>query len=185
MYRILLAIFLASNKNNNNMQKFAQCWARELGCSVKQFLGNGDNGEAFELSDGSVIKITLDAAEYELCKGLVGCENDNVADIYQVIEFDEHTMGIWQEKLTLDPDISHLFEELEVEAMQQGCEIEAIDNDCLFGEISFGARDLLDAIVRAIQEIACYGFDAGDVHFSNMGRKLSGEYALFDQRSRR
>jgi len=165
------------------MIKLAQAWAQELGITIARFLGNGDYGEAFETSDGNVIKITQDFLEYELSTEMIGIDSDYVAEIFAVKRFDDDFMGVWQEKLIID-DTYHqsLFEELVMAADEQQCDLMSINPDDCVEPLSTEALLMFNDLSSAVRDISLSGHEPDDVHFTNIGRKQHGQFALFDQR---
>lgn len=164
------------------MEQYARSWAADLGLSVSHFLGNGDNGEAFELSDGSVIKITHNWKEYALALAIVGIDDDHVVHVHGVKQFSDLYLGIWQEKLTIDEaQTERLFNELTRLCEILECSILDIEAEDLAEPLSPEALSMLEAIQLGHLAINQYGVEANDIHFSNIGIKDSGEFALFDQ----
>jgi len=151
--------------------------------SIVHFLGNGDYGEAFETSEGSVIKITQDSLEYELSSEMVGIESDYVAIIFAVKQFDDGLMGVFQEKLIIDDDYHQsLFEDLIMASDSQQCLLTDIDPHECIPPLSDEALSMLNDLSSALRDISLSGYEADDIHFTNIGRKAEGQFALFDQR---
>lgn len=66
-----------------------------------RFLGKGDNGAAYDVGNGKVMKITLDQTEAESAKSIVGRKFENIHEIFAVLKLgDTGKYFILQENLT-------------------------------------------------------------------------------------
>lgn len=164
------------------MEKVAEEWAEELGIRIEGWLGSGDNGSAYETSDGRAIKITNNNNEFLCALRLEGIENDYVADIYDTKIMPSGEMAILMELLEINEGkLEDMFANLSQEAEAQNSEIHMIDMDELQTPLSDEECDLGDALWFGVQEIIKTGTNPLDVQPSNIGIKANGNYALFDQ----
>ena len=73
----------------------------DMGYKLKKQLGAGSNGVAYELEDGTVLKITMDIKEARAAAKLVGKKNKYIVNFYRSFTFEKYgnLCFIHQEKL--------------------------------------------------------------------------------------
>lgn len=169
------------------MKHLAAQWAKDLGLTIKAFLGNGDNGEAYLTNDNRVIKITHDAKEFEIAEILAGEEHEHIVRIDKAACLDEDFYGILQERLKIDESFqAEMYEELVLESTYQNLSIvdlADLDEDDFTSDLSFQAQEMLEMIKGAFNEVTSMtGFIPSDIHFTNMGMNANEKLVVFDLR---
>lgn len=161
---------------------------------VIRYLGAGAFGKAYSINEDLVFKITTDSSEIEISRALIGQKNENIVDIYDVLNFDKNVAIIVQEKLNIaryiTKDVRHFFDFIDEtntyvidllnqETLENVIDKEAItiaDRECVLEDIY-----VLENLHKATKEIKMKtGMFNNDVHIYNIGCKKSGELALFD-----
>lgn len=155
-------------------------WCTEIGLENEGWLNNGENGNAYTISDNKVIKITSDHNEFISTYKISKSDNPNLPKIYDMRIFPNGELGIFMEELVTD-GIEELYREAESIAQDQDVysildiEIEEIENK---------DPEVIKFIKDIIQSQYMYqleGINDFDIQPNNIGLNSKGNYILFDQ----
>jgi len=163
-----------------------EIYAKSIGVNPESlnFIGKGDFGEAYEIPDGKIIKVTNSDSEASIAKSLIGKETA-FAKIYDVKTINSQHI-ILQEKLKIDPSIEYKFHQLQDILQEQGLPIqyiEYLDEDELSPENKITYEQLTD-FINAIEDINTeyrrLGIEASDIRPENLGYDENGVLKAFD-----
>jgi hypothetical protein len=163
-------------------KKEAEQFARSIGVNSISWIGEGDNGAAYETDCGKIVKITKDKDEFVCANKLLNEKHPNMAEIYNIDLYSDDTLCILMEKLETK-GVNMLFRHLMLESEEQNCHFSELDMEELIYGLPDEAMDLADCIMSASRQAASSGFHANDVHEENIGQKKNGDFALYDQRT--
>ncbi len=94
-------------------------WCTEIGLENEGWLNNGENGNAYTISDNKVIKITSDHNEFISTYKISKSDNPNLPKIYDMRVFPNGELGMFMEELVTD-GIEELYGQAEFIAQEQG-----------------------------------------------------------------
>ena len=161
-------------------------FARSIGVDPDSlsYLGEGDNGTAYETEDGRVIKVTSSDEEADIAYKLIGKKGSH-AEIYDVKVVNGEYV-IYQELLEQDQEIEHNFQRVQELLDSQGLPIQLLDNldrDDLSPEQQETYDELEDFILGIENINRTYrklGIEASDVRPENIGTDAEGTLKAFD-----
>ena len=152
-------------------------WCFELGLENEGWLNKGDFGNAYDISDNKVIKITRDNNEFIQTFNILGNDSYNLPEVYEMRVFPDGTLGILMEKLVTD-DVEDLFNSWNLECEIAEVDLMNFDSDDL---IDKNLKKFVDDIQYSIFEFNKKGVVFFDIHDGNIGLNKNGNYVLFDQ----
>lgn len=155
-------------------------WAEEIGLENEGWLNNGENGNAYTISDNKVIKITSDYNEFISTYRISKSDNPNLPKIHEMRVFPNGELGILMEELVTD-GIEELYGQAEFIAQNQG--IDSIF-DIELEDIQEEDHEVIKFINDIIQSQYIYqleGINDFDIQPNNIGLNSEGNYILFDQ----
>lgn len=74
--------------NDETLDRVANFVANKLGYDQPSYIDSGENGVAYDLKNGQVLKITLDKSEAIESLNIKGKQNKHIANIYKVFQID-------------------------------------------------------------------------------------------------
>ena len=155
-------------------------WCTEIGLENEGWLNNGENGNAYTISDNKVIKITSDHNEFISTYRISKSDNPNLPKIYDMRVFPNGELGILMEELVTD-GIEELYREAEFIAQDQ--DVYSI-LDIEIEEVEDKDPEVIKFIKDIIQSQYMYqleGINDFDIQPNNIGLNSKGNYILFDQ----
>ena len=155
-------------------------WCTEIGLENEGWLNNGENGNAYTISDNKVIKITSDHNEFISTYRISKSDNPNLPKIYDMRVFPNGELGILMEELVTD-GIEELYREAEFIAQDQ--DVYSILN-IEIEEVEDKDPEVIKFIKDIIQSQYMYqleGINDFDIQPNNIGLNSKGNYILFDQ----
>ena len=155
-------------------------WCTEIGLENEGWLNNGENGNAYTISDNKVIKITSDHNEFISTYKISKSDNPNLPKIYDMRVFPNGELGILMEELVTD-GIEELYREAEFIAQDQ--DVYSI-LDIEIEEVEDKDPEVIKFIKDIIQSQYMYqleGINDFDIQPNNIGLNSKGNYILFDQ----
>jgi hypothetical protein len=200
------------NEVNNRIQIILneyKDFLSEKGISIDnvKLLGKGDNGEAYLLQDGKILKATFDANELWISKHLENKKYNYICEIYKVINFkyevtkwDSWNNGnfgvIVQERIyplneieakTFDEAVFYVSHNLP-ESKHQTYPFMALsweqieksnpeDKNFQNNILILKNKFNFDKILK---DVKASGITIDDFHSGNIGKKKTGAYAIFD-----
>lgn len=151
------------------------------------WLGGGENGNAYDLGDGRVLKITRSNNEYQKALEVKGKRFSNLIDIYSAEKVGS-AYYIIMEDLDMDPQDEALFYETLEILNTQGLPITYIsyfdqeEYEAEYGEISEEVKAFINELETVVSDLRRAGIgDRADIHADNLGRdKNTGALKAFD-----
>lgn len=151
------------------------------------WLGGGENGNAYDLGDGRVLKITRSNNEYQKALEIKGKRFSNLIDIYSAEKVGS-AYYIIMEDLDMDPQDEALFHETLGVLSTQGIPITYIsyfdqeEYEAEYGEISEEVKAFINELEAVVSDLRRAGIgDRADIHADNLGRdKNTGALKAFD-----
>ena len=137
------------------------------------YLGSGDFGEAWDIGNDRVLKVTTSKSEFDIATNLVGKEKqfDSFAKIYTTSIIDNDYVII-VELLEIDSEIENMFYFVMQMLDSQSLPIQYIDH-LDYDEISEEISEEIDHFIQGISNIATdyrnLGIEASDIRSENMG----------------
>jgi hypothetical protein len=199
---------VTSNKIQNILSEYKN-FLNEKGINLEniKLLGKGDNGEAYLLQSGGILKATFDTNELWLSKHLENKKYNHICEIYKVVNFryevpkwDSWKYGnfgvIVQERIyPLNATEAKIFNDAVFEVLHNLPE--SINYTYPFMELSWGQieksnpenKNFQNSILilknkfnfdKMLQDIKASGIVVDDFHSGNIGKKNNGTYAVFD-----
>jgi len=139
---------------------------------IIDYIGAGNEGIAYQLDNGHVLKITSDMDEYEVAQQLLGNPKKHIVNVFaaNIIQDDfESVFGLEIEKvIPIDSQEGELFEHM-------------------LGSITQGRKNDYDAslqpmyknIKSLVLELTSSGYGFNDVHWHNVGKR-GNDYVVLD-----
>lgn len=151
------------------------------------WLGGGENGNAYDLGDGRVLKITRSNNEYQKALEVKGKRFSNLIDIYSAEKVGS-AYYIIMEDLDMDPQDEALFYETLEILNTQGLPTTYIsyfdqeEYEAEYGEISEEVKAFINELETVVSDLRRAGIgDRADIHADNLGRdKNTGALKAFD-----
>ena len=167
-------------------------FAKTLGVTITERLGNGAQGVAYLLSDNTVLKITKYSNEYYTSTDLVGKKLKHLCRVYATYKItykDETWYGIREEKLitTIKPKIDDFENSSRInynvcDTIRSGCK-DKHANERFKDILSFYPEHVEYAKEYRKMALACrrQGMSNADLHSGNIGqREEDGNLVYFD-----
>lgn len=152
---------------------------------IKKEIGSGCFGIAFELTDGTALKITKDPAEAYTALQVENKNLKNIANIYQVDVIGDYAF-IKQDLIdTKSLKSSFLFAvEDKLRDVEQSLVVFNEKELSLYPEISFKDEEMkfIREISNGVNQIFNSGGFAYDLDHTNIGKNKNGDYVIFDQK---
>jgi hypothetical protein len=161
-----------------NQEELVKNWAFEKNLELELYLDSGEWGEAYEISENNVIKITRDYEEFICAYRLLGKNTSYNAKIKEMRVFPTGEMGILLEKVDTE-GIEDIFSELLNYAKENDFDILDIEEK---GDLSNEAFKMSEDLYKGWKEINNNGYYGMDISGDNIGLNTEGNYVLFDQR---
>jgi hypothetical protein len=161
-------------------------WCFELGFDNEGWLGKGEWGNAYHVSEDKVIKITRDYEEFICAFHLLNKDTQHNVKIHEMRVFPNGELGILMDHANTE-GIEDTFRELLGFADDNELDILDIDPAKHKGNISDDALKMSNDLYLAWQEIANSGYSGAhslDIQDGNIGINYDGNYVLFDQRDK-
>ena len=161
-------------------------WCFELELENEGWLDKGEWGNAYNISDNKVIKITHDYEEFVCTYHLLNKDTEYNAKIHEMRVFPNGELGILMEYVDTN-GVENVFSELNSFANDNEIDIFDIDKDDHKGQLSNEAIKMSNDLYLAWREIANHGYSGAhalDIHDGNIGINSKGNYSLFDQRDK-
>lgn len=161
-------------------------WCFELDLENEGWLGKGEWGNAYHISNDKVIKITRDYEEFICAYHLLNKDTQHNVKIHEMRVFPNGELGILMDHANTN-GIEDTFRELLSFAKENELDILDIDPTEYKGDISDDALKMSNDLYLAWQEIAQSGYSGShslDISDDNIGINSKGNYVLFDQRDK-
>jgi hypothetical protein len=163
-----------------NQEELVKNWAFEKNLELECYIDSGQWGDAYEITENNVIKITRDYEEFICAYKLLGKDTKHNAKIKEMRVFPTGELGILLEKVDT-VGVEDTFGELLLYANEKEIDILDIeDQDTLSAE----AFKMSSDIYKGLYEIIKNGYNGSDISGDNIGINSSGDYVLFDQRDK-
>lgn len=139
--------------------------------------GSGDFGNAYTTGIGTILKVTRDQSEIRFAKMIQGKKFKNVVNIFDVSGYIIH-----MEELEVGDS---MIESLFYEAMEMVESDDTVDyiydiDERDHPEMSSELVKFVSELHAGMLELQYAGINNYDLHAGNIGRKSSGDYAIFD-----
>jgi hypothetical protein len=161
-------------------------WCFELDLDNEGWIGSGEWGNAYHLSDNKVIKITRDHEEFICSYHLLNKDTKYNAKIHDMRVFPNGDLGILMDHVDTS-GVDNIFSEMNGFANDNDIDIFDIDKDDHSGQLSNEAIKMSEDLYLAWKEVASHGYSGShalDIHDGNIGLNSNGDYSLFDQRDK-
>lgn len=147
-------------------------------------LGRGEYGDAYEIDNNRVLKVTTSKSEFDLATQIKEKGNvpalDSIANIYDTAIVDGDMM-IVMENLEMDSDVEDKFYELQEILSNEGLPVQYVhylDTD------DFDLDDDMINFINSIEDInrayRYLGIEASDIQPDNLGYDKNGNLKAFD-----
>jgi len=173
------AYYLYSNAKTNEKEEFYK--KNNIDEDEMHWLGSGDFGDAYEIGNNKVLKITKSKEEFDIAKKLINQKFDGFVDYFDAEEINNEYMII-MEMLDTPSSIEDTFSELQSILDEQGIPITYIDQYLDTDEL-----DLDDDMVSFISDIEDVvrsyrkmGIETGDIRSENLGYDKHNKLKAFD-----
>lgn len=154
-------------------------WCFELDLENEGWLNNGDNGNAYLISDNKVIKITRDHNEFISTHQILKKDNPHLPKIYDMRIFPNGELGILMEELITD-GIEDLYNTIQQEADRQEV-FDIMDIDIEESQLEGEELKFISDIIHSMEVFKLEGVAHFDIQPNNIGINSEGNYLLFDQ----
>lgn len=162
-------------------EDYLENWCFELDLENEGWIGSGEFGNAYMVSDEKVIKITSSPSEFINAYKLINTKNkiSYNSKIYEVIAFENGSYGILMDYLETNM-VDEVFSELCNYADERNITIYDLDDEVL-DNASEEIIKMSNDLYFACEELRQNGISDYDIHSGNIGKNKDGNYALFDQ----
>ena len=167
-----------------NNEDIVESWATELGESEFYHLGNGDIGEAFEVGEDKVIKITSSEEEFICAYYQLNSKSEYLVKIHDLRAYDDGRFAILMDKVETGEKIEMIYEELSSFIEYHRLDLFTVLDSEYANDLSKQAVKMAEDINQALCDLIDTGYTSNisfDVKGDNMGINAKGNYCLFDQ----
>lgn len=178
--------YYREDRDFDNMLFKAVKYCSDNDLKITKELGSGNFGIAFELEDGSALKITKDPCEtYNAIKMKNSVMSFQNAVNIESVDVEGDFAFIKQELIDTDFMTIDEFQSIESRLLNADQEFMSFDENCLseYPDISFTDNEIvfIKSISNGIDEIFDIGGFAYDLDQTNIGKR-GDTYVLFDQK---
>jgi len=178
MNRIAKILFIASSLSKDEFYKKHNIDEDEMG-----WLGSGDFGDAYEIDNDKVLKITKSKKELDIAKQMMKSDLSlpGFVKIYDAQEI-EGNYYIVMEQVDTDSKIEDLFSELQMIMDEQGLPMTYIDQYLDTDELEI--TDELQKFITDMEDVSRsyrqLGIEAADIRAENLGYDKHNKLKAFD-----